>query len=229
MVTFSFRETHFVVLVMVHRSPSPQPTLWFLSISGLSHLHVFCQGRRWRGRRGWGEGGFLAMWDATSELPLWVFHVGALHLSDTHQETQWAVLHWMVSGGGATVLPRGTVVGEGFLGRSVKLLPSRPEVFSSFFSVAVGAEVSILGFSERVRTCQGHRNRDRKRGNEISYKAMCCGYNKPASRRHSHFKFTSLWSKAELNFGYSSPQRSFYNFLYFGPLHHTILPTRLIS
>lgn len=36
------------------------------------------------------------------------------------------------------------MVGEGFFGISEKLLPSRPEPLHSFFSVAVGAEVSMV-------------------------------------------------------------------------------------
>lgn len=41
-------------------------------------------------------------------------------------------------------VPLVKVVGEGFFGISEKLLPSRPEPLHSFFSVAVGAEVSML-------------------------------------------------------------------------------------
>lgn len=41
-------------------------------------------------------------------------------------------------------VPLFRVVGEGFLGSSEKLLPSKPEPLHSFFSVAVGAEVSML-------------------------------------------------------------------------------------
>lgn len=42
------------------------------------------------------------------------------------------------------VVPLVKVVGEGFFGISEKLLPSRPEPLHSFFSVAVGAVVSML-------------------------------------------------------------------------------------
>ncbi len=43
-----------------------------------------------------------------------------------------------------TSVPLVKVVGEGFFGISEKLLPSRLELLHSFFSVAVGAEVSML-------------------------------------------------------------------------------------
>lgn len=46
-------------------------------------------------------------------------------------------------------VPLVRVVGEGFFGISEKLLPSRPEPLHSFFSVAVGAEVSIPLFDLR--------------------------------------------------------------------------------
>ena len=45
---------------------------------------------------------------------------------------------------GCRHLPLVRVVGEGFLGSSEKLLPSKPEPLHSFFSVAVGAEVSMF-------------------------------------------------------------------------------------
>ncbi len=41
-------------------------------------------------------------------------------------------------------VPRDAVVGEGFLGRSEKLLPSRPDPLHSFFSVVVGLVVSMM-------------------------------------------------------------------------------------
>lgn len=44
-------------------------------------------------------------------------------------------------------VPLVIVVGEGFFGSSEKLLPSKPEPLHSFFSVAVGAEVSMLLFN----------------------------------------------------------------------------------
>lgn len=43
-----------------------------------------------------------------------------------------------------TAVPLVSVVGDGFFGSSEKLLPSRPEALHSFFSVAVGADVSML-------------------------------------------------------------------------------------
>lgn len=47
-------------------------------------------------------------------------------------------------------VPLVRVVGEGFLGSSEKLLPSRPEPLHSFFSVAVEAEVSMLFFCHNL-------------------------------------------------------------------------------
>ena len=48
------------------------------------------------------------------------------------------------SDAGKRAVPLVSVVGDGFFGISEKLLPSRPELLHSFFSVAVGAEVSML-------------------------------------------------------------------------------------
>lgn len=50
------------------------------------------------------------------------------------------------------VIPLVTVVGDGFFGRSEKLLPSRPDPLCSFFSVAVGAEVSMVDSREAEST-----------------------------------------------------------------------------
>jgi len=41
------------------------------------------------------------------------------------------------------------VVGEGFLGRSEKLLPSRPDTLHSFFSVVLGLVVSMMSLKEK--------------------------------------------------------------------------------
>lgn len=46
-------------------------------------------------------------------------------------------------------VPRVAVVGEGFLGRSEKLLPSRPDPLHSFFSVVVGLVVSMMSLKDK--------------------------------------------------------------------------------
>lgn len=47
-------------------------------------------------------------------------------------------------------LPRVSVVGEGFLGKLEKLLPSRPKSLHSFFSGAVEVFVSMMIFIESL-------------------------------------------------------------------------------
>jgi len=55
------------------------------------------------------------------------------------------------------------MVGEGFFGSSEKLLPSRPEPLHSFFSVAVGDEVSMMP-SEFRHDLESKRRRVRLKG-----------------------------------------------------------------